>query len=675
MKTCHSVIKRNPNDFQFAVAQFSTRRTRPIPTQFMDFITTYGLKSKMPDQLEEFWSVCQNMSLALQNHLGSDRYKPSNVSIYMLPNFDIDRPVLKSGFCYFTPAMLIPGSTQIYVDLQHCLIRQAFLMDRQFESWNMIWGFEGIIELLLGNFTMLPYISKREDYSDCLDGSLADTANLADLTTNVGDSQVYRPVRKAAGFWKMLERINLQYARQTYAEVYSRKETTQNLDAFLTTITKRVAMLNLTEEWFQEMLYSWTAPKGFPVLEAKVDVVKRKVCVRTYNWGQENYIGRYVLPFKLSPKYPFYPDTRTVWTHLTRQTCIDYHSELYPYLINRDMSVIARVLYDEENLLTWVDVLANKHTSNILSYEQKLNLVNDIFFFATNNRLDYMIALHYVQLLRSEVDERLWGLFDKIVAGLDSKARYTPIYNAFMQYIGDLMEKLYQQSLAKKTRSIVAIKWSCFMQQSACRAVTQKVVMGALMNHADDELPFDQLCAGIRRVDWTFFNVLMNSFGQPDWKEPHFYVQILACAENKRILRTLLLNMFYLDTWNFSAALLTDILLTMVQMGKPGSDAVFWYLDHDPMDMLKRMTMQNFLRVVDELATYVQYSEWLDRLSKRMHLNKILDSENQRIMMQIKVKITENKRWMNRSYRQFQEHVYEQYSKYVLKSEGNGKML
>lgn len=80
--------------------------------------------------------------------------------------------------------------------------------------------------------------------------------------------------------------------------------------------------------------------------------------------------------------------------------------------------------------------------------------------------------------------------------------------------------------------------------------------------------------------------------------------------------------------------------------------------------------MQNLLIVVDELANYVQYTDWLERLTRRMQLKKVLDSENERTFVQIKIKIRENKRWMNRSYQKFQEHVYEQFAKYVLKSDG-----
>lgn len=666
---CRSDRRRNPNDFQFAVGQFKSANVTTKHGR-LEFISVPGVGGNFTEIMEGFWQVCQLMSQRLRKHIRSPIYRPYNVTIYMLPNFDIDRPVIKRGYCYFTPAMIIPGSTKIFNDLLHCLLHQGFMDGRQFESWNMIWGYEGMVELVVGNFTMPPYLMKRGDFSDCLDGGTDDIANLADLTTNVQDSQIFRPVRKGAGFWKMLERMNLKYARQTYPKVYRDVETTRNFDVFLSTISKHVALLNMTESWFREMLYTWTAPKGFPVLEAKVDAVKRQVCVRTYNWGQEHYIGRYVVPFKVSPKYPFYKDSETVWTHLTRPTCVGYETELYPYLINRDLSVIARILYDEENLLTWVDVLANRQTSNILTYDQKLNLVNDIFFFATNNRLDYMIALHYVQLLRSEVDERLWTLFDRMLEGLDAKARYTPIYNVFMQYIGDLMEKLYKESQTRNTTSMVAVKWSCLMNNLDCRGLTQTVVLQALLNHKEDELHFDYLCAGIRKVGWKYFRILMNSFGQPDWKEPDFYIHVLACSENVRVLRTVLLHIFYLDSWSFSASIVTDIVLTMVRMGKPGSDAVFWYLDHDPLDMLEHMTMPNFLRVVDELATYVQYTAWLERLSKRMHLKKIMDLENERTLMQVKVKIRENKRWMNRSYRRFQEHVYEQYAKYVLKSDG-----
>lgn len=641
------------------------------PMETIYYISMPGFGGDFPFEINEFWHVIKEMATNLRHHLVNVKaFKKYTVWIYLLPHFDITKPLLKNGYCYFSTDMLVKGSTAVYVDLLHCFLRQGFMVDRQFESWNMIWGYEGIVEMLVGNFSMPPYISKREDFADCLDGTAEDINNLADLTTNVQDAQEYRPVRKAAGFWKMLERINFRYARSTYEMVYSNKDTTKNLDVFLKTITQNVAMLNMTDEWFREMLYSWTAPKGFPVLEAKVDPVKKTVCVRTYNWGQDNYIGRYVLPFKLSPKYPFYPDSETVWTHLTQRTCLSFKAELYPYVINRDLSVVARILYDEENLLTWIDVLAEKHTSNILTYDQKLNLVNDIFFFATNNKLDYMIALHYIQLLRSEVDERLWVLFDKMVSGLDAKARYSPIYNAFMQYIGDLMIKLYQQSIERNTTSMVPIKWSCFMNQGICRNLTHTVVINALSNHDDNQLPFEYMCAGIRRVSWSYFMMLLNSFGQPDWKEPFYYVKILACAEDRNIIRTLLLHMFYLDSWNFSTQMLTEILITMIQMGKQGSDAVFWYLDHDPMDMLQHLGMTNFLKVVDECATYVQYTDWLDRLAKRMHLKKILNEDSDRIMVQIKVKVRDNKRWMNKSFRKFQEHVYEQYSKYVLKSDG-----
>lgn len=617
----------------------------------------------------DFWNVTKKMSLRLASFIG-DLYEPHRLHLYMLPNFDIDRPVLKNGYCYFTPAMIVPGSSKIYIDLLHCLLRQGAMLDRQFESWNMIWGFEGLLELLIGKFTMPPYLMHREDFSDCLDGGVEDLANLADLTSNVQDAQIHRPVRKSAGFWKMLQQVNREYANITYQQIYQDKTTTSSYDSFLKTITESVHLLNLTRTEFTDMLYSWTAPKGFPVIEAFVYPDTRKVCVWTYNYGQENYIGRYVLPFKISPRYPYYPDTKVVWTHLTRATCLHYSDELYPYLINREMSVVARILYDEENLLTWIDVLANKQTSNILTYDQKLSLVNDIFFFATNNRLDYMIALHYVQLLRTEVDERLWVLFDKMVAGLDAKARYTRIYNAFTQYIGDVMAGLYEESVTRNTTSMVAIKWSCFMNMLACKDLTQHVVYSALLNHQEHGLQFEYMCAGIRKVSWEFFEVLMNSFGQPDWKEPYFYVQILACAEDKRVLRTLMLHMFYLDSWNFSASILTDILLTMIRMGKTGSDVVFWYLDHDPLDMLEQLKMQNLLIVVDELANYVQYTDWLERLTRRMHLKKVLDSENERTFVQIKIKIRENKRWMNRSYQKFQEHVYEQFAKYVLKSDG-----
>lgn len=668
VSTCETTENRNPNDFQFAVGQF-IKTTQVVGNNTYHFITVPGQSDEVTKDVLAFWEVVKKMSLRLAKFVGP-LFKPHHLHLYMLPNFDIDRPVLKNGYCYFTPAMIVPGSTKIYVDLLHCLMRQGAMLDRQYESWNMIWGFEGLLELLTGKFSMPPYIMRREDFSDCLDGEAEDVTNLADLTTNVQDAQIHRPLRKSAGFWKMLEQVNRQYGKHTYSRIYEDKSTTSSFDSFLKTITERVDLLNLTRSEFSDMLYSWTAPKGFPVIEAYVYPDLKKVCVWTYNHGQENYIGRYVLPFKISPRYPYYPDTRVVWTHLTRATCLPYTDELYPYLINRDMSVIARILYDEENLLTWIDVLANKQTSNILTYDQKLSLVNDIFFFATNNRLDYMIALHYVQLLRSEVDERLWTLFDKMVAGLDAKARYTPIYNAFTQYIGDVMSGLYVESVSKNTTSMVAIKWSCFMNMLACKDLTQQVVLNALLNHDEGALNFDYMCAGIRKIGWDFFQILMNSFGQPDWKEPHFYVKILACAENKEVLRTLLLHMFFLDSYNFSPAIITDILLTMIRMGKSGSDVVFWYLDHDPLDMLGQVKMPNFLLIIDELANYVQYTDWLDRLQKRMHLHQVLDPDNERTFVQIKIKVRENKRWMNRSYRKFQEHVYEQFTKYVLRSDG-----
>lgn len=445
----------------------------------------------------------------------------------------------------------------------------------------------------------------------------------------------------------MLASFSPSYAAATYSVFLDNNRTIETLATFWPWISEHCSRLRVNETVFSELLYTWTALEGYPVIVAQV-LNNRTVCVTQYGVG--DYFRSYILPVQVEYNLPTSVRTEPFWTDPRGQdNCQTVETHLFPYLINSYMNVVGRVMYDRLNWEIWANDLMRADVRKGLTPMQKVQLVTDALYFASQRMLSYSVALRFLFVMRTEVDEVAWQNFDRSLVFLDAKVRYTPVYTLFKKEMSDLSEKFYNATEQTARPSEVAHKWSCMMGNLVCLNRTERVVQDTLRDHRFRHLP-QVLCGGTRRIKRRQFQRMILSMGKPDWREPVFYVNMLLCAEDRKILRELLHHLFFHNSWFFQRTQLKVMLLKMIRASKAGSDAAFNYLNHDPEGMIERIGLENVLEIVQELVVYSKENMWFLRFVGRMKLRGIITDE---LVVQhpiILKQLRENKRWHNTQY-------------------------
>lgn len=587
--------------------------------------------------------------------------KHFHVIFYVLPNFHQDIPQVYSGSCYFKLEHLlyhIEEETTHRLFLK-CLLHQGFMNERKTDSWMLRYVPEGLFERLVNTYVI--HGVQNDYYPDVLLGDSDDLDSLGRYDKYLNEIHLKRPWRKAAGFWEMLARITPSYAELTYDKFVNNSQPVETQREFVEWVTKEAGRLFLDKSEFLEMLYTWTGPPGYPILEAKV-LNNRTVCVTQYGGGGSKFASR-IVPFILDYNYPFPVDSPIHWVQSNLENCHSALENLYPYLINAHLTVVGRVLYDKTNWEIWAEsLMRKKKMRDSLTTRQKMTLIMDALYFAQQNKLDWTMSIKFLGLVRDETDELAWRSFDKVLEYLESLTRYTATYTMFKKLVADVVKKYYY---SKVHPSDVAIKWFCLAGEVDCLRYSENQTQRALIDFQFLPNRTEILCGGMRRLTMESFHQMINSMGKPDWREPIFYIEMMMCAENVRILREIMHHLFFVRGWEFRASLLRKLMLHMIKMGKAGSDAVLGYVDHNPVGLLELLEADGLLEVFGELARYKRDSSWLTRFIKRLRLARIWDEKHMDRMSGMFERMRMNKRWYNVHYESFSKYLVEGYRIYL----------
>lgn len=596
--------------------------------------------------------------------------KPFHVLLYALPNTDIARPIIRSGVCYFNF-----NNIHFQFDLEmlyraylRCLLHQGFLNERKSDSWSLHYAAEGLFERLLSEYEV--YKTKTTTFRDAIEGDNDDLAALAKIEDDVTEIRSKRPWRKAAGFFSTLGTISPKYARTTYQTFLNNNVTVveTTYETYLEWLTEYSPKLGLTINEFLEVLDTWTSVQGYPVITAQV-LVNKTVCADHYNVG--TYFKSFKLPIQVDYNFPITVHSQIKWTNPRNKetSCVTVATNLYPYLINSYFNMVCRVMYDTMNWRIWADHLMKVKVRKGLGPIRKVALVTDALYFAGERKLSYKIALRFLFGMQEEESEVAWRMFDKTLRYLDARVRYTGVYSLFRKTIREVSERYFNASMLVPTRtSEIAFKWSCMMGNAYCLNEAKMAVDTTLMNHLFRHIP-EVLCAGTRRLSLMRFHQIINTMDRPDWREPDFYVQMMLCAEDKRILRELMHHMFFLNSWKLRKKKMTEMIIKMIRASRPGSDMAFYYLNHDPEGMVKMLGFENMLMVIDELALYRTENNWFLLFIRRMQRKGMASAELNRRKKDILQTLKNNKAWYNTQYKDIARFFMHDYGWYLRKFE------
>lgn len=494
-------------------------------------------------------------------------------------------------------------------------------------------------------------------------------AALAKRIEDVTRIPVNRPWRKAAAFFTMLGAIGPGYARATYTRFLDNNGTTleHTSASFQHWITEHSQKLGLKVTYLLEVIDTWTMAEGYPVITVEV-VANRTVCLEHYNVGV--YFRSYLVPVQVDSNFPNTVHSKTIWTNPRNTTanCVTVWSRLYPYLINSYFGMAGRIHYDPVNWQIWATELMKASVREGLGPMRKVALVTDALFFAGRRQLSYSIALRFLFAMQAEDSEEAWRNFDRTLQSLDARMRYTGVYSLFKKTIAGVAEKYFNTSGVSARASETAHKWSCMMGNPVCLTETEKTVRETLNDHRVRHLP-EILCGGMRRLRFEKLRALILTMDRPDWREPEFYVQMMLCAEEPRVLRELLHHLFFHNSWQFRQKKLGEMVLRLIRVSKSGSDAVFYYLNHDPVGMVDRLGFENMLLVVEELAVYMKENWWFMGLLRRLRVKGIVWEELVRREGQIRRVMKENKRWYNTQYEDVRKFFMKGYGRELRKFE------
>lgn len=583
--------------------------------------------------------------------------KPFHVIFYVLPNYNKDVPEVYSGSCYYKLENLLYN-----IDLEttqrsylKCLLHQGYMNERITDSWVLRYVPEGLFERFVNTYEVQGV--KNDYYQNVLLGDEDELDSLARYDKYLGDIPLKRPWRKAAGFWHMLESISPSYGEKTYGEFADNLKPIESQADFVKWITKHCELLKLNPKAFLEMHYTWTATKGYPILVAKVNG-NRKVCVSQYSEGM--FFSSRIIPYTLNYNYPNTLTTDLLWiTAKGQDNCHTSTENLFPYLVNGNLNMVGRVLYDPVNWQVWAKALMKGDIRSSLTTMQKVSLIMDALYFAQNNQLDWTMFIEFLVLLREETDELAWRSYDKVLGYLESLTRYTQIYTMYKKLVAEIVQEYYYSRGSHPTG--IAIKWSCFAGVVQCLRYTEEMTARTLLDHEYMPNRTEVLCGGMRRMTIEKFKYLMGSMGKPDWREPIFYIEIITCSNNGKILRELMHHLFFYQSWYFRSSLLQKIIIAMIENGKAGSDAVLYYLDHNPKGMLKQLEIENLLDVFGVLSKYTRHCLWLQRFIKRMEVYRSWDEKHLKRLDTMFVQMRKNKMWYNRHYSMFVRYLVEGY--------------
>lgn len=646
------------NNLHYSLSNFLTLKhvTRLPNNETLHHITLVAPmndQQKMYPEIERQFNVILKMYSILLLTIHLRRF---HAVFYILPNYYNDIPEIFSGSCYFKMENLLYNIEQetTYRSFLRCLLHQGYMNERVTDSWQLKYVPEGLFEKLLNTYAVKNI--KNDYYADCLLGDEDDLDILAKFELHPGNIHLKRPWRKAAGFWAMLEAISPTYGQLTYSAFSSNEVPIETHGTFVQWVTQHSMHLHLNNTQFLEMLYTWTAARGYPIVRAKV-LVNRTVCIYYYNVGF--YLGSVIFPFILEYNYPRWKVTRMAWVDPKMDNnCHTVRSNLYPYLINSKYNVVGRVLYEQQNWDMWAAELLKRKMRDSLSNRQKVNLIMDAVYFAQKHELDWPMTIRFLVIVGFETDELSWRSYEQILEYLESLTRYTTMNVMFKRLMSGVVENYY---FAQAEPTGIALKWYCMAGEVVCLKATEKMVDEALMNYQFTPDRREVMCAGMRRLSMDTFNRLIYNLGKPEWREPIFYIDMLVCTENKQVLRNLMHYLFFRKSWKFRTKLLGNLMKKMIKMSKAGSDTFLWYLDHDPMAILTELEIDILLDLFDVLAKYTRSGDWLKKFVKRMRLRNIWEDKNMQRVEAMLEQIKENKRWYNRYYESFAMYIINGY--------------
>lgn len=648
---CENTLKVGVNNMHFTIADLHQMSFRNFENETelyhqIDLVSPRDKYGLIYAEILYHFDIIKRIYSMLILCLPIERF---NVYFYFLPNAQYFEPRIMSGVCLFS-AQDIEHNIELEVTLYgylRCLLYQGWMNERLMNSWTLQFALEAMFEILLNQFQVMSISNSY--YRDGLEGSRTELAPLVNYHSDTSLVQLEGPWRKGAAFFQMLGAVNNAYLASLMWSFLYKQPIVQSYTAYLNWLIGPSEVLQLGQEQFLEMLGTWTEIDGYPILSADVPI-KRMICINQHNVG--SYFRSFIFPFQVSYNFPETLTTNIEWTDpRSMYNCQGVKKyTLYPYLVNANLYMFGRVLYDTKNWRRWASKLMKYEIRNSLTPLQRIQLVTDALFFADQGKLCYSIAMKYFVAMRVETDETSWRNFDKSLTYLEAKARYTSAYPLFKRMMADVIAKFFKDTSDKGQYHSMAIKWSCWMGSGACRRYVNELTKDTLQNPTYRPSRKEILCAGMRQIEYAIFKMLISNMSKPNWRDPNFYVDMFVCSESKPILRDLMFYLFFDNTWKFRGSRLTEVLIKMIRMSKTGSDMALFYMKHDASGVLKLLGLDNFFEVIRELSNYTRENTWFIRLVKLLRMKGYVDRDMFVQYRPIMDKMKENKRWYNRNY-------------------------
>ncbi|XP_057331893.1 aminopeptidase N-like [Microplitis mediator] len=212
-------------------------------------------------------------------------------------------------------------------------------------------------------------------------------------------------------------------------------------------------------------------------------------------------------------------------------------------LVNRRQSGYYRVDYDTENWKKITEFLI-KDDYKMIHVLNRGQVINDLFYMATNDRQNLTTFLELTKYLSREVDLIPWRHAINSFKSMKRKIVDQKFHSNLKQYFLILMKKVIEEVgfeerstdsyMMKKTRSEI-LPFACELGHTECNTIASNKLLAYLENPGQNPIPPNLenwiLCSGANGT--KIETLLQKKIENGESK----YIKYLGCAKNKTYLR------------------------------------------------------------------------------------------------------------------------------------------
>ncbi|XP_053690821.1 aminopeptidase N-like [Sabethes cyaneus] len=384
----------------------------------------------------------------------------------------------------------------------------------------------------------------------------------------------------------------------------------------------------------KETMESWTTAAGYPVLNVRRNYLNEDVLISQGRFFADRVSTNdhvWYIPYNFAHEgnASFELNSFDWLTTRAARLTIDVEPEQW-LLFNRQQFGFYRVNYDTRNWRLLTDALIASSAS--FHPQNRAQLIDDAFYLARANQLDFSVVLEMMFALRNDHEYLPWAAGNNVLTYLYNKLRGTDNYEPFTLYVNELIEEIYHtleivtvdenESLQQKYIKQTISWWACKIGTADCLTKTketlQEAVRGNVIVHPD--VSSIVYCYGAHSAtDQEFVWLYQRMFNSKNPAERTLLIDAMGCSQQNNQLTAFLTTSIGSGVGvqvNYYDSERTRVIQAVYSGSRTGVDALIEFLNDWADEVIYRLGQPVFNNAIAAIASRTNTPDELSRLKE-----------------------------------------------------------